>query len=239
MSKSTLALIALLTVGIVGYLVYSRTRSATPLLVEGGDPAPTVTSPGPARPPTPRLSKPITPPAPAGVGSNALTMSPSTGTSTPPRQTVFVTPEIVSPAPEVPTNAVAMLLAMEQKYRASGDEDQRMDLVAEMSEIQSAESIRTMARIFAVEMNADLKVDILDALQLVEGFKEEKMAFLKSVLQPGQSDEVREAAIDSLIDLEDPSAIALLEPLLRDPSEAIRESARDAIEILKPIDVTQ
>ena len=57
---------------------------------------------------------------------------------------------------------------------------------------------------------------------------------LKLGVRPGLPIEVRQSAIDGLIDLDDPRVIAVFNGLLNDPEEDVREAAKDALEMLQP-----
>ena len=49
----------------------------------------------------------------------------------------------------------------------------------------------------------------------------------------GLPNEVRQSAIDGLIDLDDQRVIPVLNGLLNDPDEEIREGAKDALEMIQ------
>jgi HEAT repeat protein len=62
---------------------------------------------------------------------------------------------------------------------------------------------------------------------------EETLAMLKLGTEKGLPTEVRQSAIDGLIDLEDQRVIPILNGLLNDPDEDIRDGAKDALEMLQ------
>jgi HEAT repeat protein len=62
---------------------------------------------------------------------------------------------------------------------------------------------------------------------------DEKLKLLSKGSQKGLPSDVRQSAIDGLIDLDDQRVIPVLNGLLNDPDEDIRESAKDALEMLQ------
>jgi HEAT repeat protein len=76
-------------------------------------------------------------------------------------------------------------------------------------------------------------VELINALIGVNGCKEERLRFLKLGVGADQPFEVREAAMDGLVDLEDPRALALLKGLSDDPDQKVRALARQSHDLLE------
>ena len=125
------------------------------------------------------------------------------------------------------------LPVMEKEYFTSTNRDVRLDLMMDIADASSAESVKTLTRLFEAETDTDLKVDLLDSLLGIEGFKEEKLIMLTLGARQGLPNEVRQSAIDGLIDLDDRRVIPVLNGLLNDPEEEIREAAKDALEMIQ------
>jgi HEAT repeat protein len=103
----------------------------------------------------------------------------------------------------------------------------------DIAENSSAETVKTLTRLFEAETNVDLKIDLLDSLLGIEGFADEKLIMLTMGARQGLPNEIRQSAIDGLIDLDDRRVIPVLNGLLNDPDEEIREGAKDALEMLQ------
>lgn len=125
------------------------------------------------------------------------------------------------------------LPVLEKNYTATTNHDERLDVMMDIADAPGPESIQALSRLFDLETDADLKVDLLDSLLGIEGFAEEKLKMLTKGTQKGLPSDVRQSAIDGLIDLEDQRVIPVLNGLLNDPDEEIRESAKDALEMLQ------
>lgn len=125
------------------------------------------------------------------------------------------------------------LAVLEKDYASATNRDTRLDLMMDIAETPGAESVRSLTRLFELETDTDLKVDLLDSLLGIEGFKEDKLIMLTMGARQGLASEVRQSAIDGLIDLDDPRVIPVLNGLLNDPDPEIREGAQDALEMLQ------
>ena len=188
---------------------------------------------------------PVTPTPPPGAGNNNTAVTPATpaNVTTPPTtgtgatlQTgvlahVLTVPVMTNDAPEAAD--IKPLPVLEKNYLATTNRDDRLDIMMDISDAPGPESIRTLARLFQAETDPDLKVDLLDSLLGIEGNVEEKLALLTLGTAKGLPKDVRQAAIDGLIDLDDPRVISILNGLLNDPDEEIRENSKDALEMLQ------
>jgi hypothetical protein len=122
---------------------------------------------------------------------------------------------------------------LERDYASTTNRDTRLDIMMDVAEAANADSIKVLTRLFELEKDNDLKVDLLDSLLGIDGFKDEKLIMLTLGVRQGLPNDVRQSAIDGLIDLEDNRSISLLNGLLNDPDPEIRQSAQDAIEIIQ------
>lgn len=251
MSRNLWIVLLVMCAGIAALIVMPKFKpSPGPTTVEGTEPAAghagTSSHAG-----TPGTT--VTPPTPgAGTppGQTAVVTPGNTGTpSTQPGATV------VAPSPGVAPLTTGTVLrpggiqpmtndlveapdtkplpVLEKEYLATTNRDDRLDLMMDITDWPGPEAVRTLTRLFQAEQDAELKVDLLDSLLGIEGQVEEKLQLLSLGTQKGLPTEVRQSAIDGLIDLEDQRVIPILNGLLNDPEEEIRESAQDALEMLQ------
>jgi HEAT repeat protein len=125
------------------------------------------------------------------------------------------------------------LPVLEKDYLTSTNRDARLDIMMDIAENSSAETVKTLTRLFEAETDPDLKIDLLDSLLGIEGFVDEKLIMLTMGARQGLPNEIRQSAIDGLIDLDDRRVIPVLNGLLNDPDEEIREGAKDALEMIQ------
>ena len=240
MSRNLLIVLVVLCAGIAGLIMFSGNKSGTTLhpIVTTPSPDATAGTPGTAVNPAP------TPVAPV-PGNNGTTLTPgNTGR-----------PTVVAPAPAVlqtgllartmppgaPIPAVnpldmpdtKPLPVLEKDYLANTNREDRLDLMMDITDWPGPETVKVLTRLFQAETDAELRVDLLDSLLSIDGSVDEKLAMLALGAAKGQPTEVRQSAIDGLIDLEDQRVIPILNGLLNDPDEEIREGAKDALEMLQ------
>lgn len=216
-----------LSVALAALLIVPRLRNsnAQPVASSPATSAPVVATRPPAAP-TPVTS------SPASVASvRPARPQPTAVTSTPaPALIIKSDTELTNLMADPPVKALPEL---ERDYTSTTNRDTRLDLMMDIAEAGNADAIRTLTRLFDAEMDPELKVDLLDSLLGIEGFKDEKLIMLTLGIRQGLPADVRQSAIDGLIDLEDTRSIALLNGLLNDPDPEIRQSAQDAIEIIQ------
>ncbi len=232
MSRGIIILIVVLSLALAGLLLVPRLKRTDAVA-----PTPTPVAAIPSNvTPTTQISRPATsiggtPPA------NVPSMS-ATGASLAVRSNIaqrvltMVTNEasITNLLDDPPMKPLPEL---ERDYASTTNRDTRLDVMMDISEAGTADSVKSLTRLFDLETDPDLKVDLLDSLLGIEGFKDEKLIMLTLGVRQGLPSDVRQSAIDGLIDLEDTRSIALLNGLLNDPDPEIRQSAQDAIEILQ------
>jgi hypothetical protein len=132
-------------------------------------------------------------------------------------------------APE-PVRRVATL---QSQYRAAREFDDRFEAAIRLGEVGTAEAVSALEELFRTEPAQELRVELINALIGISGCKEERLRFLKLGVAAGQPSEVREAALDGLVDLEDARALALLKELRDDPDEKVRTLARQSHDLLE------
>lgn len=211
MSRSTLYIVGALVIGIAALLLWGKRSSTVVVLPPAVSTPPVISDVGDV--PAPPVPVPLPP-----VRSN------------PTNQNISI--NAITPVPADP-EAAAKIAGFEKQYLDAKTQDARMDVVNALGEVISGETVQSLARLFTLEKDKDLQVDLVDALQGITGFKEEKLVFLATGIKPGLDRDVRQAAIDGLIDLEDRRSIAVLQSLLNDPDEVIVQAAKDAIKILE------
>ena len=134
--------------------------------------------------------------------------------------------------PTVPSGAdVAQDAAsLETSYISNPDFSTRVQVIYKLSDLDSAAAVASLGRIFQLEKDPDLRVEVLDSLYDIEGNDDKKAAILAAGAAADQPQEVRESAIDALSDIDPKKALPILQALVNDRDEGIREAAKDAIE---------
>ena len=123
--------------------------------------------------------------------------------------------------------------ALEKDYMATTDFAGKIEMLYKISDLATGNAVDTLSRLFFQEKDADMKIQIIDAIGDIEGFKEKKLALLTSAVKTDQPQDVRESAINTLGDIEDARAIPILQSLLNDPDEDIRTNAEDTMKLLQ------
>ena len=208
MSRNLLIVLVVLCAGIAGLIIFSGTKSTTVQPVTAPDttavtPAPTPT-PGTAVTPAPT---PVTP-----VAGNSTAVTPGTPTVVTPGATAVLQTGMVAklhsgtlvPIPNpLDMPETKPLPELEKNYLATTNREDRLDLMMDITDWPGPETVKALTRLFQAETDPELRVDLLDSLLSIEGSVEEKLAMLKLGTEKGLPTEVRQSAIDGLIDLED------------------------------------
>jgi len=140
------------------------------------------------------------------------------------------TPTATADSPSSPVQSLNQLRA---DYATAGTFDDRFDVVLKIAETRTADAVRLLQELFRTEPNKDLRVELINGLIGMEGCKDERLAFLSLGIARDQPPEVREAAIDGLVDLEDQRALELLRALSNDQDPAIARLARDSAALVE------
>ncbi len=221
-------MVAMLSAGIAGLIILSKLRSeptiGTPTTLTQLE-APAASQQAIGKPNSPSDSPPL-----ANARSAVATEHPlAPGLA---RATNPVSPNTIVTEPDE-TPETRPLPEMEKAYLAATNRDDRLDIMMDIAESPSAEAVKTLTRLFQAEKDMDLQVDLIDSLLGIEDFKDEKLGMLTIATQANLPKEVRQAAVDGLIDLDDPRVVAVFNGLLNDPDEEIRDAAKDALEMVQ------
>jgi HEAT repeat protein len=144
-------------------------------------------------------------------------------------------PSIARPSGAAPVvrPSVATLLGA---YLAASAEQDRREVLWEIFDAPPTEAVPAIARLLVAEKRADLRIEMLDSLDGFDGQVDAKLAILTGELidQPAQG-EVREAALDALLNLQDRRAIPLWKKLAATEDAEVIETARSTIKALESI----
>jgi hypothetical protein len=235
MSRNLVILLVVMSAAVAGLIVFSKMRTRTGDHVTGTAPT-TDTTPSPVATQTPDVVQPSIVRPSVAVPTNV--QIPVVKPIIPQIQTGSVATTTTIPVPAITNDAATLpdtkpLPVLEKEYVATTNRDTRLDLMMDIADAPGPEAVKALARLFVVETDPDLKVDLLDSLLGIEGQVEEKLKMLTLGTEKGLPTDVRQSAIDGLIDLDDQRVIPVLNGLLNDPDEEIREGAKDALEMLQ------
>lgn len=137
----------------------------------------------------------------------------------------------VEPLPQVEAmESIPTPAELEKTYLANPDFTERVQVIFQLSNLDTADGVVVLGRVFHKEQDPDLRIQILNSLFGIEGQDDKKAVLLAAGAATNQPKEVREAAIDALGDIEVKRALPILQVLLSDTDEDIREHAKDIIE---------
>jgi hypothetical protein len=143
-------------------------------------------------------------------------------------------PEDSQPAPaigqfnEAPPEGSAA--SLERKYLATTDPDARKEIVDRLRDLDNAEAVQVLGRLFQGTTDPETKVSLLGTLDEMDT-EAGKLPILARAISSEQPQEVRAAAIESLTAIDQPAALHLLEGLTNDPDPQISEAAKGALQI--------
>jgi hypothetical protein len=158
-------------------------------------------------------------------------------------------PQAAVPIPEEPASQPAIarprapapaarppIATLEGAYLKAAAEQDRREVLWEIFDAPPAEAVPAIARLLRAEKRADLRIEMLDSLDSFDGEVDAKLAILTRELvdQPAQG-EVREAALDALLNLQDRRAIPLWKKLAASDDSEVIETARNTIEALESL----
>ena len=182
----------------------------------------------PAPPVPPKAETSETPPA-EPMTPPPLEVKPATTAKTSP-------PSPVAPPAaqeETPAELVAQTKQLESDYYNTPDFQKRVVIIYNLTSVESPATIDALSRLFLNERDPELKVELVNSLMDIEGENDKKLTLLTGAIRPDQPKDVRLEAIDALAETEDKRAPQILQGLLSDSDEEIREGAQDAIEQLR------
>lgn len=111
-------------------------------------------------------------------------------------------------------------------------------MVSELWDLATPEAVEILRQQFFIEPDTNVKADIVAGLidQQKPETRELRFGILSHALSPTQPAEVRVVAVSTLVEFEDVRAVALLQNLLQDTNEEVREAALEAIEMRREKD---
>ncbi len=146
-----------------------------------------------------------------------------------------VAPEV--PAEDSPAALSAQVKQFESDYQNTLDFQKRVVIIYNLSSVESPDTVDAIGRLFLNEKDKELKIELINSLLDVDGENDKKLAILGSAIRAEQPKDVRLEGIDGMGDTEDKRAIQVLQGLLTDPDEDVRQNAQDTIDQLQT-DVT-
>jgi len=152
-------------------------------------------------------------------------------------QAVKVEPEApaapVVPPEDTPEQLSGQVKQFEADYQNTADFQKRVVIIYNLSSVESPETIDAIGRLFLNEKDKELKIELVNSLLDVDGENDKKLAILGAAIRADQPKDVRLEGIDGMGDTEDKRAVQVLQGLLTDPDEDIRENAQDTIDQLQ------
>jgi hypothetical protein len=134
---------------------------------------------------------------------------------------------------ETPAQLAVQVQQLESAYFNTPDFQKRVAMIYELSSIESPSTIDAVGRLFLNEKDQELKTELLNSLTDIDGENDKKLNILSAAIRSDQPKDLRLEAIDALVETEDKRAVQLLQPLLRETDEEIREAAQDGIDQLQ------
>ena len=184
-------------------------------------------------PPKPVTTKKIEFPAPTNLPSAQPAVSATPATTAEPA--TAVAPEAAEDTPEA---LAAQVKQFETDYQNTPDFQKRVVIIYNLSSVDSPDTIDSIGRLFLNEKDKELKIELVNSLLDIDGQNDKKLAILSTAVRGDQPKDVRLEGIDGMGDTEDKRAIQVLQGMLTDPDEDIREAAQDTIDQLQT-DVAQ
>src|SRR6266404_5057545 len=179
-------------------------------------------------PPKPVTTKKIEFPAPTNLPSAQPEVS---ATTTAPSAAIV-------PQEDSPAESAAELKQYEADYQNTSDFQKRVVIIYNLSSVDSPDTIDTIGRLFLNEKDKELKVELVNSLLDIDGQNDKKLAILSNAVRGDQPKDVRLQGIDGMGDTEDKRAIQILQGMLTDADEDVKEAAQDTIDQLQA-DVAQ
>jgi hypothetical protein len=139
---------------------------------------------------------------------------------------------------DTPESLTGQVKQYEADYQNTSDFQKRVVIIYNLSSVESPDTIDAIGRMFLNEKDKELKIELVNSLLDVDGQNDKKLAILGAAIRGDQPKDVRLQGIDGMGDTEDKRAIQVLQALLTDPDEDIREDAQDTIDQLQT-DVAQ
>lgn len=145
-------------------------------------------------------------------------------------------PPVEAPAvsqEDTPEALSGQVKQFEADYQNTPDFQKKVVIIYNLSSVESPDTIDAIGRLFLNEKDKELKIELVNSLLDIEGENDKKLAILGSAIRADQPKDVRLQGIDGMGDTEDKRSIQVLQGLLTDPDEDIRENAQDTIDQLQ------
>jgi aminopeptidase N len=128
----------------------------------------------------------------------------------------------------------AQVKQLESEYQNTPDFQKRVTLIYEISANDDApDVVDALAHLFLNEEDQELKIELINSLNDVDGQNDKKLAILSTAMRADQPKEVRLEAMDGMGDVQDRRGIQILQGYLNDPDEDVKAAAQDTIEQLQ------
>jgi HEAT repeat protein len=145
-----------------------------------------------------------------------------------------VAPEAPATPPEDSPEALSgQVKQFEADYKNTDDFQKRVVIIYNLSSVESPDTVDAIGRLFLDEKDKELKIELVNSLLDIDGENDKKLAILSGAIRGDQPKDVRLQGIDGMGDTEDKRSIQVLQGLLIDPDEDIRENAQDTIDQLQ------
>ena len=122
---------------------------------------------------------------------------------------------------------------LEVNYLQAQDVPAKMQVLDDLSDAEPSAAVAVLSRLFFFEREPTLREEILNQLVYIDGAEAAKIELLTEAVKTNQIASVRYAAVQVMVDDNDPSAVRVLQSLLNDPDSGLRDAATDAIDELK------
>jgi len=138
---------------------------------------------------------------------------------------------VAEAAPNSPPPVAGAADGLVDKYMKDQTYKEKSSTLFSLRRLNSDEALMSLATLFSIETDDDLRVDILDTMSHI---KSTNTAWaITPALDAAYVTEVRLAAIEALEDADQTNAIPSLLALVTDPNPAIRKAAAHAIDWLQ------
>jgi hypothetical protein len=137
-----------------------------------------------------------------------------------------------------PEALAAQVKGYETDYQNTADFQKKVVIIYNLSAVDSPDTVDAIGQLFLGEKDKELKIELVNSLLDIDGQNDKKLAILSTAVHGDQPKDVRLEGIDGMGDTEDKRAIQILQGMLTDPDEDIRDAAKDTIDQLQT-DVAQ
>jgi hypothetical protein len=120
--------------------------------------------------------------------------------------------------------------SLEQRYLRSADPEEKIETIAQISDLPDAEAVPALGRLFRNEPSVELRCELLGAIIGCEENEPAKLEALTGALLPAQPPSVRQIAIAGLETMDTPEAKELLQRMRYDSDPDIRAAVAEALE---------